>query len=63
MSAKCMRKSMVNAAKEKLNLHKSLGQRSTLSIVQVASLLDIVTGKSLPSTGAAVYSEEAFSLN
>lgn len=63
MSAKCMRKSMVNAAKEKLNLHKSLGQRSTLSIVQVAALLDIVTGKTLPSTGAAVYNEETFSLN
>ena len=63
MSAKCMRKSIVNAAKEKLNLHKSLGQRSTLSIVQVAALLDIVTGKTLPSIGAAVYTEEAFSLN
>jgi|GEM_PF-3494369 len=63
MSLKCMRKTMVNAAKEKLNLHKSLGQRSTLSIVQVAALLDIVTGKSIPSNSATVYNEEAFSLN
>lgn len=63
MSFKCMRKTMVNAAKEKLNLHKSLGQRSNLSIVQVAALLDIVTGKSVPSNNTTIYNDEAFSLN
>jgi hypothetical protein len=49
MNVGCKRITLINSAKEKLALHKDMGQRSGLSIMEVAHLLDIVSGKSIPS--------------
>ena len=56
---------MIKSAKEKLALHKSLGQRSTLSIFQVAELLDIVSGNSEEQSvvSPSIFFDNAFSLN
>lgn len=63
MSLQCRRISMVKAAKEKLAEHKNLGQRSPLSIMQVAELIDIVSGLTRPAITTALYNEDSFSLN
>ena len=64
MNLGSMRKTMIKSAKAQLDRHKSLGQRSTLSILQVAELLDFVTGKNdagmIPS---GVFLEGSFSMN
>ena len=61
-----MKQTIVATAKKKLAIHKNLGKRSSLSIMQVAELLDIVSGNVeiepiVPSKGA--FFENAFSLN
>ncbi len=63
MSLQCRRISMVKAAKEKLAEHKNLGQRSPLSIMQVAELIDIVSGLTRPAIKTTVFAPDAFSLN
>jgi hypothetical protein len=40
-----MKKSYIDFAKEKLQNHKSDGIQSSLSIFQVAELIDVITGK------------------
>ncbi len=64
MNLGSMRKIMIKSAKEKLARHKNLGQRSTLSVLQVAELLDIVTGNSeSATTHPAIFFDNGFSLN
>lgn len=65
MNVKCIRKTLVNRAKEKLAQHKHLGQRSGLSILEVAQLLDIVSGKTISGdiTPSLLVQEPFFSLN
>lgn len=65
MNLGSMRKTMIKSAKEKLAIHKSLGQRSTLSIFQVAELLDIVSGNSAEQSAVhpSIFFDNAFSLN
>ena len=40
-----MNKNYVEIAKEKLQIHKSKGAQSDLSIFQVAELIDVINGK------------------
>ncbi len=64
MNLGSMRNMMIKSAKQKLAQHKNLGRRSSLSILEVAELLDIVSGNNLPNevdTGLSLKS--AFSLN
>ncbi len=63
MNLGSMRKTKVNTAKEQLALHKNLGQRSALSILQVAELLDIVSGKDESPEYSAIFFDNPFSLN
>ena len=64
MNLGSMRKTMIESAKAQLTRHKDLGQRSNLSIVQVAELLDVLSGKSEPSTSCSgIFFENSFSLN
>lgn len=64
MNLGSMKKLMIKSAKEKLAHHKNLGQRSALSVLQVAELLDIVSGISEPSTvNSKIFFNNAFSLN
>ena len=64
MNLGSMRKTMISSAKAQLDRHKNLGQRSTLSIIQVAELLDFVSGMNdagMIPTG--VFLEGTFSMN
>lgn len=55
---------LIKSAKAQLDMHKSLGRRSKLSIIQVAELLDIVSGKTEPSdVHASIFIDNSFSLN
>jgi hypothetical protein len=64
MNLGSMRKIMIKSAKEKLALHKNLGQRSSLSVLQVAELLDFVTGNSETAPKhPAIFFDNGFSLN
>ena len=40
-----LKNNVVKAAQNKLNLHKRLGNKTHLSILEVAELLDIISGK------------------
>ncbi|MFT5823851.1 MAG: hypothetical protein ACI8ZM_005116 [Crocinitomix sp.] len=64
MNLGSMRKIMIKSAKDKLARHKNLGQRSTLSVLQVAELLDFVTGNhESATTHPAIFFDNGFSLN
>ncbi|NOQ72920.1 MAG: hypothetical protein GQ574_13005 [Crocinitomix sp.] len=64
MNLGSMRKIMIKSAKDKLARHKNLGQRSTLSVLQVAELLDFVSGKNeATTTHPAIFFDNGFSLN
>lgn len=64
MNLGSMKKLMIKSAKEKLARHKNLGQHSSLSVIQVAELLDIVSGNNEPSTvNSNVFFNNTFSLN
>lgn len=64
MNLGSMRKTMIESAKAKLAQHKTLGQRSTLSVLQVAELLDILSGKTDPTTTYSnLFFDSSFSLN
>jgi hypothetical protein len=52
----------IRSAKNQLEAHKHLGNRSNLSIFQVAELLDIIAGRS-EKTQSSIFFEKAFSLN
>ena len=40
-----MKKNYIDIARQKLQNHKSKGMESTLSIFQVAELIDVITGR------------------
>lgn len=64
MNLGSMKKLMIKSAKEKLALHKNLGQRSALSVLQVAELLDIVTGNNeTAAVNPELFFNRTFSLN
>ena len=53
---------MINSAKRRLSEHKSLGHKSSLSIMEVAELLDVVNGFNTKAL-AHLKAETNFSLN
>ncbi|MCC7455184.1 MAG: hypothetical protein IT222_13530 [Crocinitomix sp.] len=64
MNVGSMKMTLIKSAKAQLDMHKSLGRRSKLSIIQVAELLDIVSGKTEPSdVHASIFIDNSFSLN
>ena len=54
-----MKKSYIDFAKEKLQNHKSDGIQTSLSIFQVAALIDVITGKrdELSVSNAVMFSQ------
>ena len=65
MNLGSIRKTAIKSAQAKLAQHKTLGQQSTLSIMQVAELLDIVSGKTEVTTAYTniFFDNTTFSLN
>lgn len=63
MNLGSVKQSMIKSAKEQLANHKNLGNRSRLSIVQVAELWDIVSGMHDSKTTSNIFFDNAFSLN
>lgn len=64
MNLGSMKKLMIKSAKDQLARHKNLGRRSNLSILQVAELLDIVSGKNETTTvSTGIFFDNTFSLN
>ena len=52
----------IRSAKNQLETHKNLGNRSNLSIFQVAELWDVVAGRS-EKKQSSIFFEKVFSLN
>lgn len=44
MNLQDLKENMINSAKRRLSEHKSLGNKTPLSILEVAELLDLVNG-------------------
>lgn len=64
MNLESIRKTMIKSAKDQLEHHKNLGQRSNLSLMQVAELWDIVSGNSESgNTNSGIFFDNVFSLN
>jgi len=62
MNLQDLKQNMINSAKRRLSEHKSLGNKSSLSILEVAELLDVVNGFNTKAI-ANLNSETNFSLN
>jgi len=63
MNSGNIKQTVIRSAKNQLEAHKNLGKRSDLSIMQVAELWDIVSGRSEKTEHSSIYFEQAFSLN
>lgn len=62
MNLQDLKNNMINSAKRRLSEHKSLGHKSSLSIMEVAELLDVVNGFNTKAL-AHLKAETNFSLN
>ncbi len=63
MNSGNLKQTVIRSAKNQLEAHKNLGQRSNLSILQVAELWDIVSGRSEKAAMAELFLDKPFSLN
>lgn len=63
MNSGNIKQTVIRSAKNQLEAHKNLGKRSDLSIMQVAELWDIVSGRSEKTEHSSIYFEQAFSFN
>ncbi len=64
MNLDAIKKTILKSAQDQLALHQNLGQRSRLTVMQVAELWDIVAGKSeKENPNAGIFFDNTFSLN
>lgn len=63
MNLEDIRNNVIKSAKEKLNRHRIMGAKTSLSITEVAELLDIVSGMAQDARVEAESLVGRFSLN